>query len=408
MKGISCSRCKPRRRELARGHHSSLPFVSRMKKNQAIHAAFSAAAALALCASVLPLPAAAGTRWSAEQANAWQARQPWLVGCNYGPATAINQLEMWQADTFDPATIDRELALAEDLGFTSLRIFLHDLAWKQDREGFKQRVGKFLEIADRHHLGVMVVIFDAVWDPFPKAGRQREPKPHVHNSGWVQSPGADILKDAKRQDELKPYVQDILRHFARDRRVQIWDLFNEVDNPNRSAYGRVELPDKAERGLELLKKTFLWAREVNPSQPLTTGIWGDGGALKNPSPLTRYLLEEVDVITFHNYAPLGDLQEEVVALKKLGRPVLCTEYMARPVGSTFDPILGYLKAERVGAYNWGFVAGKTQTHYPWDSWTKTYTAEPPVWFHEIFRRDGTPYRAEEVRYIKQVTGKLAR
>lgn len=344
-------------------------------------------------------------RWTPERANAWYAQQPWLVGCNYGPATAINQLEMWQADTFDPATIDRELALAEGLGFTSVRVFLHDLAWKQDPEGFKKRVDQFLGLAEKHHIGAMVVIFDAVWDPFPKAGKQREPKPHVHNSGWVQSPGAEILKDPKRQDELKPYVQDILKRFANDRRVQLWDLFNEVDNPNTSAYGKVELRDKAERGLELLKKTFVWAREVNPSQPLTSGVWGDGGALRNPSPLTKYLLEQSDVITFHNYAPLADMKEEVEALKKLGRPVICSEYMARPVGSTFAPILGYLKSERVGAYNWGFVAGKTQTNYPWDTWTKTYTAEPPVWFHEIFRRDGTAYRPEEVTYIKSVTGK---
>jgi hypothetical protein len=359
-----------------------------------------AAAALSTCAQ-----GAEAGRWSPDRANAWYAGQPWLVGCNYGPAYAINQLEMWQAATFDAAAIDRELGWAEDLGFTSLRVFLHDLAWKADPEGFKKRVGTFLDIAERHHIGVMLVIFDAVWDPFPQAGKQRAPKPHVHNSGWVQSPGSRILKDPRLQDELKPYVQDIVRHFGKDKRVQLWDLFNEVDNPNQSAYGKVELPDKAERGLELLKKTFTWAREVNPSQPLTSGIWGDAGALRNPSPLTRYLLAEVDVITYHNYAPLPDMQEEVTALKKLGRPVICTEYMARPVGSTFDPVLGYLKEQRVGAYNWGFVAGKTQTQYPWDTWTKTYTAEPPVWFHEILRGDGSPYRPEEVRYIKKVTGK---
>ena len=106
-------------------------------------------------------------RWTPEQAHAWYAKQPWLVGCNYIPSNAINQLEMWQADTFDPATIDRELGWAASLGFTSVRVFLHDLLWQQDREGFLKRLDQFLAIAERHHIGVMLVPLDGVWDPQP-------------------------------------------------------------------------------------------------------------------------------------------------------------------------------------------------------------------------------------------------
>jgi hypothetical protein len=358
--------------------------------------------------TLLTLHGAETPRWSAEKANAWYARQPWMVGCNFAPSTAINQLEMWQADTFDLPAIDRELGWAAQLGFTSMRVFLHDLPWKEDREGFMRRIGQYLEVADKHRIGTMLVLFDSVWDPHPKSGRQRAPRPHVHNSGWVQSPGADILKDPKHQDELKPYVQDILRRFADDRRVQIWDLFNEADNRNQSAYGKVELSNKVDCAQMLLEKAFAWAREVNPSQPITSGIWDDGKALKNPTRLTRYLLDHVDVITFHNYASPADMKEEVVALKKYGRPVICTEYMARTVGSTFDPILSMLQSENVGAYNWGFVSGKTQTIYPWETWSKTYTAEPPVWFHDILRADGTPFRVEEVNYIKSVTARSRR
>ena len=148
---------------------------------------------------------AAGPRpkWSPEQANAWYAKQPWLVGGNYTPRTAINQLEMWQAETWDPKTIDQELGWARTLGFTSMRVFLHDLAWKNDRRGFLRRMEQFLDIAEKHDIGVMFVLFDSVWDPYPKAGKQREPSPHRHNSGWVQSPGQDILKDAAKQDELR-------------------------------------------------------------------------------------------------------------------------------------------------------------------------------------------------------------
>jgi len=251
----------------------------------------------------------------------------------------------------------------------------------------------------------MFVPLDAVWDPFPKLGTQREPRPHVHNSGWVQSPGAELLKDPARHDELAPYIKGLRTYFKNDRRVSVWDLYNEPDNPNKSAYGDKELPSKAAMSLKLLEKVFAWAREVNPSQPLTSGVWiGTWGDPAKLSPMERLQLDQSDVISFHSYAKLDELKACVHNLQRYGRPILCTEYMARPQGSTFDPILAYLKEHKVAAYNWGFVAGKTQTNYPWDSWTKTYTAEPKLWFHEIFRPDGTPYIPAEVKYIKSVTG----
>jgi hypothetical protein len=350
------------------------------------------------------LSASAESRWPAEKANAWYAQQPWLAGANFAPSTAINQLEMWQAETFDPATIDRELGWAKELGFNSMRVFLHDLVWKHDREEFLKRIDRFLEIADRHGIGVMFVLFDGVWDPHPKIGPQRAPKPHVHNSGWVQSPGAEILKDPARHDELEGYVKGILSRYRHDRRVQLWDLFNEPDNPNADAYGPQEISNKAEMAFALLKKAFAWAREVNPSQPLTAGVWrSDWSDPAKTSPIERYMLEESDVISFHSYSPLATVRKQVEALKRYGRPLICTEYMARPAGSTFDPVLGYFKEQNVAAYNWGFVSGKSQTIYPWETWKKTYTAEPKVWFHDIFRADGTPFDQKEVEYIKKIT-----
>jgi len=348
-------------------------------------------------------------RWSVEQACKWQQEQPWLVGCNYIPSTAINQLEMWQADTFDLKTIDRELGWAQQLGFNSVRVFLHHLLWEQDREGFLKRMEQFLGTADRHGIGVMFVPLDAVWNPHPRLGRQRDPKPHVHNSGWVQSPGAEILKDPARHDELAGYIRGVVGHFRNDRRVQVWDLFNEPDNLNRSAYGDKELANKAEMSLLLIRKVFAWAREVRPSQPLTSGVWiGTWADPARLSPMERFQLEQSDVISFHTYAPLEEAKKCVENLRRYDRPILCTEYMARPQGSTFDPLLGYFKEQHVGAYNWGLVAGKSQTIYPWDSWTKVYTAEPPLWFHDIFRPDGTPHIAAEVDYIKRITGNAGR
>ncbi len=349
-------------------------------------------------------------RWTEDQANDWYARKPWLAGCNFSPSTAVNQLEMWQPDTFDPGTIDRELGWAEQLGFNSVRVFLHNIPWQEDQAGFVPRIEHFLKLADRHGIGVVFVPLDACWDPRPRPGRQRDPRPHVHNSGWVQCPGTAILGDPARHDELRGYVFGIIRHFANDPRIHAWDLFNEPDNDNRSSYGiggaNIEIRNKAEMALRLLKKAFAWAREANPTQPLTAGLWiGPWPGPAKLSPIERVMVEESDVISFHNYGGLDQVKERVDQLRRYHRPILCTEYMARPAGSTFDPILAYFKDQQVAAYNWGFVAGKTQTIYPWDSWHKTYTAEPPVWFHDLFRTDGTPFDAKEVAYIKRVTGK---
>ncbi len=348
-----------------------------------------------LCLGSAAGEAIARDRWPVEKAKQWHDRQPWLVGCNYIPSTAINQLEMWQKETFDPATIDRELGWAEDLGFNSVRVFLHHMLWEQDRDGFLDRIDQFLAIADKHGIGVMLVPLDAVWDPLPKLGKQPEPRPHVHNSGWVQSPGAEILKDPAKHDQLKGYIQGVIRRFKDDRRVQVWDLFNEPDNPNRNSYGvegsKTEMPEKLkeEMATVLLRKLFAWAREVDPSQPLTAGVWrGDWSKHESMTEYNRVMVEESDVISYHCYDPKDEMKKRIDWLRRYDRPIMCTEYMARGNNSYFDPILGLLKDEKVAAYNWGFVDGKSQTIYPWDTWQKKYTGRPDLWFHDIFFGDG--------------------
>jgi hypothetical protein len=343
-------------------------------------------------------------RWSEEKAAAWYQQQPWLVGSNFIPSNSINELEMWQAESFDPQEIDKELGWAESIGMNTMRVFLHDLMWQQDSAGFTKRIDQFLAISAKHHIRPVFVLFDSCWDPAPKLGPQHPPTPGVHNSGWVQSPGKQALSDRSQYPRLQAYVKGVVGAFANDPRVLAWDVWNEPDNDNRTAYGKVELANKVKYVNELLPQVFEWARSAHPTQPLTSGVWQGDWNLEKAHPTARIQLEQSDVISFHNYGWPEEFEERVLTLQRYKRPLICTEYMARPAGSTFDTVLPLALKYHVAAINWGLVAGKTQTYLPWDSWERPYvTIDPVSWFHEVFRQDGTPYRKHETDLIRSLT-----
>jgi hypothetical protein len=341
--------------------------------------------ALVLFSLLHPNTAVAQPRWSVAKANKWYNAQGWPVGANFIPSTAINQLEMWQAETFDPATIDRELGFAQGIGMNTMRVFLHNLPWEQDAPGFKQRIEQYLSIADRHHIRTMFVFFDSCWNDNPKPGLQPLPKPGIHNSGWVRSPGSKRLFDSSGWSVLEAYTTDVLKTFGNDKRIIAWDLFNE---PTNSDYMDASVP--------LLKAVFAWARKANPSQPLTAGLWNDH-AMSN-----AVMLANSDVISFHAYSRADKLEAKIKQLALNKRPLICTEYMARPRASLFETSLPVFKQHHVGALNWGLVKGKTNTIFAWDAPMPDQN-EPPVWFHDIFRPDGTPFRQTEIDFIKGMT-----
>lgn len=350
---------------------------------------------------------AADERWSAEQANKWYDDQPWLVGCDFLPSNSINQLEMWQPETFDAATIDRELGWAESLGFNTVRVFLHNLPWHDDRDAFFKNIDKFLEISAKHKIRPMIVFFDGVWDPDPQSGPQNRPRAGVHNSGWVQSPGRIVLADNAKQDALESYVTEVVKRYAKDKRVLAWDLFNEPDNLNANSYGPLELKNKDDVAARLVRKSFEWARAAGASQPLTVGLWGQSPHWDKPDTLNkvhRAAIELSDVISFHDYSKPDQMKKRITQLRAYGRPLLCTEFMARGNGSTFEDILPILKKEKVAAYAWGLVDGKSQTKYPWATWQMPILGEPELWHHEVFHTDGRPYRENEVKLIRELTG----
>lgn len=341
-----------------------------------------AIAALLLVSATTPPRAV----WSKQKANAWYLTKGWLRGSDFIPSTAINQLEMWQEPTFDAPTIDRELGYAQGIGLNCMRVFLHHVAWQEDPKGFKTRMDKYLEIAGKHHIQTIFVFFDDCWNPTYHAGTQPKPKPGIHNSGWLRDPGKLYYDEPKLADTLETYVKDILTTFKHDKRILLWDLYNEPGNSNYR-----------KKSLRLLEKVFRWGREIDPDQPLSAGVWSAGLPVLN-----AYQLSHSDVITYHNYEIPEKHQKCIDTLRKYGRPRICTEYMARPRGSTFFNIMPMLKKEDVAAINWGLVTGKTNTKYAWDT-PMPDGAEPKVWFHDIFRPDGTPYDPKEVAFIKSLT-----
>jgi hypothetical protein len=346
--------------------------------------------------------AQARSRWTPAQSRAWYDRQPWLIGANYVPAHAANQLDMWQAETFDAEAIDRELGWAAALGMNTMRVFLTDLLWSADADGFAARIDRFLEIAARHRIRPLLVLFDSCWGPEPRLGEQPLPAAGVHNAGWLQSPGEAALADVAQRPRLEAYVRGVIGRFAHDRRILGWDLWNEPCNPGNPHRVNPAVETKVGAVTELLALAFEWARSARPVQPLTSGLWQhDDWRPDAPlTPIERIQLAQSDILSFHDYGGVEQFVRRHDQLSLYGRPVLCTEWLARTAGSTVEAILPEARRRRVAMFNWGLVAGRSQTTYPWDSWVTPYEAAPDRWFHDLLHPDGTPFCAVEAAMIR--------
>jgi hypothetical protein len=336
--------------------------------------------ALALCANAF-----GGEIWSSEKAHQWYKEVGVLKGCNYLPRTAVNMTEMWQGETFDPETIDEELGWAQEAGYNSVRVYLQYLVWADDAEGLKKRIDKFLSIADSHGISTMLILFcDCSFaGKEPYLGKQNDPVPGVHNSGWVPSPGLKRVTDKSVWPDLEKYVKDIVGSFADDERIVVWDLYNE---PGNSGMGEKSLP--------LSEASFAWAREANPSQPLTIGAWANMN-----SRMSKRLMELSDVVSFHAYDGPDGVVARIDVCKGYGRPILCTEWLRRQVGNTFEAILPIFAENRVGGYHWGLVAGRIQTYMHWGS--KKGSAMPKVWQHDVMYEDGKYYDEKELQLLRE-------
>ena len=321
-------------------------------------------------------------KWTKDRAQDWYLKTGVIRGCNYLPRTAVNMTEMWQDPTFDPQTINQELLWASQAGFNSVRIFIQYLVWEDDSDGLKLKLEEFLSIASKNGISVMVILFcDCFFggrDPY--LGPQDDPIPGIHNSQWVPSPGFERIADQNCWPNLENYVKDIVATFGSDPRILAWDLYNEPDDDLRSQ--------------PLVEKTFEWARSVEPKQPLTTGAWTNKNFSDN---ISVFLFDLSDIITFHYYEPAHEIEPFLAKCQSYERPVICTEWLRRHHGNTFATILPIFSRNKIGWYNWGLVAGRTQTYLAWES--KKGDLTPTVWQHDMLHPDGTHLETKEIDRI---------
>jgi hypothetical protein len=341
-------------------------------------------------------------RWPVERAARWYAGLPWLCGFNYLPRSAVNWTELWQGESFDPATIEQELGWAEGVGFGALRTNVQFLVWLADPAGLRERLDRFLGIAARSGMRTLLCLFDdcAFSGREPYLGRQDDPLPGIHNSGGAASPGREVVRDRSRWPDLERYVSDLVSHFRDDERVLGWDLYNEPGNEAvfTREVGRDPRGPLVAHSMALAEASFGWARAAEPSQPLTTGIWNPRWVEHN-----RRLAELSDVVSFHHYLGLENLRDLVAELRRAGRPLLCTEWLARGLGSVPATHLPFFREQGIGCFHWGLVRGRTQTHLPWPGLERL--ARGGLWHHDLFQPDGTPYDAEEIAFFRAQLGR---
>ncbi len=327
-------------------------------------------------------------RWSRAKAQKWYADQPWPCGFNYVPANAISYTEMWMPYAFNEKLIDKELALAEGIGFNCLRVVLPFVVWEHDPAAFKKRLDAFLTICDRRGLKVMFTLFDDCAfgsdDKLknPTYGRQPDVLEGWYANGWTPSPGHDMVRDPTTWPRIEAYVKDVIGAFKDDPRAWVWDLYNE---PTNGGLGITSVP--------LVEKVIHWARQVEPSQPLTIAQWHGN------EKLNRVIFAHSDIVTFHDYGSVERLKGHIATLRQHGRPIINTEWLNRGHGSLVATCLPIFAKEDVGCMHWGLVNGKTQTDLNWGH--RPGQPDPPVWQHDLYRPDHSPYDPKELGLFRE-------
>ena len=336
--------------------------------------------------SIPPKPGQSGThsRWDGDRVRRWYDNLGVVKGVNYIPRNAVNSTDMWRKETFDPDLINEELGWVRKAGYTTLRVQLQYIAWKEDPKGFMERLEKFMDLAARNTLKVVPVLFDdknfANMDPV--AGPQPEPIPGKNNARWVPSPGPAAVKDRSTWPDLEKYFRDVMEKYKGDDRVVYWDLYNRA--------GDSEL---WEATLPLMDQVFNWARDIDPKQPLAAPAW-----TKPNSAMTVHKLERSDIVTFQSFETAGQIEALLTLLKRYDRPIICSDWLMRQRDNDFEKILPLFSVHRVGWFNRGLVNGKTQEWIQQDQYRSA--DRPELWQHDVLKPNGDAYDPKEIERIQ--------
>ena len=347
--------------------------------------------------------------WSKEKAWDWYNSKPWFRGCNYLPSDCCNRIAMWQELDFEKhlETMDRELALAASIGFNSIRVILEYIVYKEEHDSFMERFERFLTVAAKHGITVMVCFGNDCTVPkdskykAPYIGVQtydlgyhggRKNSPHGSNPNAV---GYSLLDEPESAKIFFNMVEEFVSKYKNDERICIWDLFNEPGNANRDT---ISVPH--------VQRMFDIARSCNPIQPLTSGVWTNPS---NPKPAEVTAMENSDIISFHSYWKLPVSVCFIEELKEWGRPLIITEWLHRCVYNTVEEMFPLFYLEKIGCWNWGFVAGPSQTYEPWElTWAcyeKGQEVDVTRWQHDLFRPSLRPYDPKEIEIIRKFTAR---
>ena len=346
-------------------------------------------------------------KWSVERINKWYDAHAWIRGCNYMSADCANRIDQWQSEGFEERfeTTKTEIKLMKELGFNSVRLIPEFIVWDEEHDSFFERFDRYLDLLWEHGISSMVVLANDCMPP--KNDAWKAPKLGPQHTDWgyhggrknsqhgvFNAVGYHVLDDEETAVKYFEMVREIVTRYKDDERIIIWDVYNEPGNSNRR-----ELTPKN------LKKIFEICREIDPSQPLTCATWsGDG---ENVPEVEKFGLENSDIITYHNYSTFEEHIRVINHLKKLGRPIMNTEWLARCTSNTVFDNFPVFFLERIGCYNWGFVAGKYQTYEPYEAHWKWYYSDKNAnvdftkWFHDLYRPSLRPYDPRETELIKR-------
>ena len=349
-------------------------------------------------------------RWSKERIWNWYNARPWMRGCNYMSADCANRIDQWQSLGFEERfeTTERELELMQRTGFNTVRLIVEYVVWKEEHDGFMERFNRYLSLCAKYGISCMIVLANDCMPPkseqwcLPYIGEQRfewgyhgGKKVSQHGVHTGPAPHFYLDDEESREDYFK-MVCELVTAYKDDNRICVWDVYNEPGNSGRQ---RITLPN--------LRSMFEIVRSCNPSQPLTCAVWEISGDESVPlDEVNQYALDHSDIISYHCYKNYNEHVKIIARLKKEGRPLMNTEWLARSYDNDVFSLFPLFYLEKIGCYNWGFVAGKYQTYEPWEfSWVHYYDGtEPNVdftkWLHDLYRPNHRPYDPREIDLIK--------